>query len=422
MDEIKTEKQFLDWLKPLSKTLSRDYFFKTNYRVGENMLYLKDLHLNKINLKDKHFESTEFQDCIFENCEFTHSFIVSCTLKNCTFKNCTFTWSKFLESDLIDTRFINCVIVELELCDIVIEDSSFIGCREILDLTIRGNWKRFLTFQDCYIAYLDIEPIKNSIPEKFEFFDCIVNESSFDRIDFSNSRFLNCTLSTNQFTSCILSVSTFTENNNTPGSEFNQIDLRTILNSVNQPINVLENIFGIHNSEIKDYVYGLTSKIEFQSIFISYSFKDKAFAKQINEELNKKGIMTFLWEKDSPGGATLKEIMSGNINAKDRILFIASKDSLKSSACQFELSEGRKKQNLTWENVLFPIHVDNYLFELKKDNIRPIEVQDEYWKNICELRDLNSLDFSKFYNCASYDKADYESLIYRLIKGLRKGK
>ncbi len=327
-----------------------------------------------------------------------------------------------MESDLINTKFINCIIAELELCDIVIKDSGFIDCRDILDLTIRGNWKRSLSFQNCYIAFLDIKPIENDNSEKFEYIDCIINDSSFDRIDFIKSKFINCSLSVNQFSSCLLSSSTFFENNSTPGFEYNLIDLRTILNSENQPTAILENIFGIHNSDIKEYVYGLTSKIEFQSIFISYSFKDKDFAKRINDELIRKGIMTFLWEKDSPGGVTLKEIMSGNINAKDRILFIASKDSLKSTACQFELSEGRRKQNLTWENVLFPIHIDNYLFDLKKEQIKPIEVQDEYWKNICELRNLNSLDFGKFYKDSLHDTSGYENLIYRLIKGLRKGK
>ena len=109
-----------------------------------DMLYLKGLVLQDLDLSNKHFESTEFLDCVFENCSFTHSFIVSCTLKNCEFRNCTFTWSKFLESDLINTKFNNCIVAELELCDIVINGSCFSDCREILDLKIRGNWKRNL--------------------------------------------------------------------------------------------------------------------------------------------------------------------------------------------------------------------------------------------------------------------------------------
>lgn len=386
------------------------------------MLHLKKLIVNDLSIDDRHFSSTEFKDCVFKNCTFTSSFIVSCTLIDCVFDNCTFFWSKFLESDLINTKFSNCTIGGLELCDVVIKDSSFVDCREILDLIIRGNWERQISFINCYIAFLDIEPIDKKNFEKIDFKECLIKESSFDRIDFSKSTFCNCSLALNQFTSCFLSENTLVENNETPGQEYNLIDLRTILNSDNLAGIVLQQIFGIHNSDIKEYIFGLTSKIEFQSIFISYSFKDKDFAQKINNELKSKGIFTFLWEKDSPGGQSLTDIMSNGINEKDRVLFIASKDSLKSKACHFELIAGRKKQEESWENVLFPIHIDNYLFNVKKENIRPLEAQEEYWKNIIELRSLNSLDFSGFTSDKQYTERDYNELIYRLIKGLRKSK
>lgn len=421
MTVINNQKEFLQWIH--SEPMTEDYYNKTNYKIGgETMLYLNNLKLNNLNLSDKHFESTEFKDCVFGSCIFTHTFIDSCTLKNCIFKNCEFTWSKFFESDLIDTNFINCTISELELCDIIIEGLKFINCREIYDLTIRGNWKRKLSFENCYLFGFNIKPITSDNSEEFYFEDCIINESSFDRTNFSKSKFINCNLSINQFTACVLSESTLIENNNTAGFEYNLIDLRTIISSDIQSNNVLENLFGIHNTDIKEYIYGLTSKIEFQSIFISYNFRDKDFAQRINKELIKKGIMTFIWEKDSPGGDNLKNIMSKGVKAKDRVLFIASKDSLKSPACQYELTEGRKKQELTWQNVLFPIHIDNYLFELEKTDIRPVEVQDEYWKNICELRNLNSLDFSEFVTSESYNSNDYDNLIFRLAMGLKKGK
>lgn len=112
--------------------------------------------------------------------------------------------------------------------------------------------------------------------------------------------------------------------------------------------------------------------------------------------------------------------MSENVKAKDRILFIASKNSLKSTACHFELSEGRRKQQETWEDVLCPIHIDNYLFDLNKDSIRPIEVQEEYWNNILELRRLNSLSFTEFVNPETRDDYGFDRQLIRLIKGLRK--
>ena len=164
----------------------------------------------------------------------------------------------------------------------------------------------------------------------------------------------------------------------------------------------------------------LTENIEYQSIFISYSFKDKQFAKNLFDQLKLKNIETFLWEYDAIGGETLPNIMSNNIKNKDRILFIASANSIKSKACQFELSQGRKKQAESWKNVLFPIHIDNFLFEVKKDDIRPKEFQDEYWENIEELKNLNSLDFCEFKEKELSSNNSFDLLFHKLLMGLRK--
>lgn len=107
------------------------------------------------------------------------------------------------------------------------------------------------------------------------------------------------------------------------------------------------------------------------------------------------------------------------VKEKDRVLFISSENSLRSKACQYELTTGREKQEQIWEDVLFPIHIDTYLFDVSKDKIRPIEMQDEYWKNIEELKRLNSLDFSDCFNKDGSATDIYERKLFRLLKGLR---
>lgn len=427
MNIITSKNEFVDWITKTDSDYNEKAFKYNNYRVGEDMLKLNGVILEKIDITYKSFIATEFKNCVFNECYFNHSVFSSCTFFNCKFINCQFYESKFLELDLIDCIFDSCTIISLDFCDIIAEKLLFVDCPEVLDLRLRGFGSRTITFLRCYLHHLDIEPIsfsesypKKNNAEKIDFKDCVIKESSFDRIDFTKSVFRHCSLSLIQISACELSGETFDYSNKTPGNEFNMIDIRTILNSPTIEKSVLEDIFGINSSDIKEYLIDLTSKIEFQSIFISYSFADKQFAKTINEILNRRGIMTFLWEYDSPGGKTLKNIMSSNIKDKDRVLFIASKDSIKSKACQFELSKGREKQEITWNDVLFPIHIDSFLFDLKKEQIRPIENQEEYWKNIEELKKLNSLDFSGFVNPNSRDEHKFEKLIYRLIKGLRK--
>jgi hypothetical protein len=220
------------------------------------------------------------------------------------------------------------------------------------------------------------------------------------------------------FSNCYLKSTTINNTNKSRGNEFSFIDFQTILKSDKIDPIVLEKCFGINESIIKDKIAQIATKIEYQTIFISYSFKDKQFANNLNKSLIRKGVVTFLWENDAPGGKDLKKIMRENIKEKDRLLFIASENSLRSKACQYELLEGSKKQEQLWQEILFPIHIDNYLFEIEKDEIKPIEKQDEYWKNILELRDIKSIDFTRV--VGKYRSIQFDKKVTELITGLKK--
>ena len=126
-----------------------------------------------------------------------------------------------------------------------------------------------------------------------------------------------------------------------------------------------------------------------------------------------------MWEKDAPPGKTLKKIMKENVKKYDRIIFIASINSIRSKACQFELTEGRIKQAELWTDVFFPVTIDNYLFAVEKFDIKPISNQEECWQNITELREINSMDFTPFIN-DEFNQEEYDSMIFKLVKELKK--
>lgn len=419
MKVIKNQKEFVRWLTEDKFELDQQCFERHSYHIENEMLVINKLNLEATSFSNRHFFCTQFNECIFENCDLTDTVFFSCEFENCKFINCKITDTKFIDV-LISNCFLNsCIITGLEIADGEMPRIEFNDCSEILDLIIRGDRIRKVKFTNCYLHYMQIEPISNEIIEEFNFIDCIVNESSFDRIRLTNQCFLDCSLSLNQFSACNFGANTF-QNSTTPSGEYNMIDFRSIIESPILNPEILEKLFGINSPDVKEYLTEMTSKIEYQTIFISYSFKDKDFANFINQNLRKRGIFTFLFERDSEAGKTLNSIMSEGIKNKDRILFIASKDSLKSRACHFELSEGRKKQEQTWMETLFPIHIDNFLFEVQKEQIRPVEKQDEFWKNIEELRKINSLSFVDFVESEKRNSQECEKLLMRLIKGLRK--
>jgi hypothetical protein len=125
-----------------------------------------------------------------------------------------------------------------------------------------------------------------------------------------------------------------------------------------------------------------------------------------------------MWQKDAPGGKPLEEIMTAGITAHDKLLFIASENSIKSKACQYELTTARMKQEASWENVFFPIAIDDYLFRVKKSQIRPIDLANEYWENIEEIKRINALDFSAFNNKDS-KAIEFQKAFDKIIDGLR---
>ncbi|MFT3912107.1 MAG: pentapeptide repeat-containing protein [Ferruginibacter sp.] len=367
-----------------------------------------------------YFMSLHFKNCHFSDCNFSDVAWASAYLENCTFTNSVFSNCEFYESQMRDCEFINCTTSIFLCIDSSLLDIKFKSCLKISELTLTNCQCNLIQFQSCSLFNVHFSRLlKLGRSKNFSFKSCELFNCNFANIDLKKCTFESNILKSNVFINCFINSTTFSQSNKCKGGEYSSIDLHTLSKSEVIGETILQNIFGITEPDIKGFAEGLVKKVTFQSVFISYSFKDRFFAHALNDLLRAKGAITFLWEKDAPGGQRLKKIMSENVRKMDRILFISSIDSLKSAACQFELTEGRKKQNLNWSTVFFPIHIDNYLFEVEEDDIKPNDMRKEYWSNILELREINSLDFSKF-NTQSFDQQKFNSIVTKLIASLRK--
>ncbi|GGI58479.1 toll/interleukin-1 receptor domain-containing protein [Winogradskyella haliclonae] len=139
---------------------------------------------------------------------------------------------------------------------------------------------------------------------------------------------------------------------------------------------------------------------KYKSVFISYSFKDSSFAMLLYSFLRLNGIDVFLFEIDDPH-KNLKRVMADEVAERDMLVFIASKNSLRSEACQFELSNCRAKYDKTWEKSIIPVRIDDYILKLKKHSI-PQKNRKEYWSNIKMIKDNNITDYSEFIETIDY--------------------
>jgi uncharacterized protein YjbI with pentapeptide repeats len=422
---IKTKK---DFIKQLDKYLKNDKikqeFYLTNDFYGiaktEELIIIDNYDFSGLDLKNLDFQGFSFINCKFDNCDFLREITFrACIFDNCSFNNSFLHDFNFFECDLLNITFRNSKLTYFKFGDSLISDTKFESCPEILEFYFGGCEFKNLIFKDVYLAHTRfVGHTLRKCEFKLAFLNSLLDNNQFLHFDLTDSVFRKCILSQTTFSNCLISNNSIDKSNSSKGNEFSFIDFQSIIQSESiEPI-VLENCFGINESIIKEKITEVATKIEYQTIFISYSFKDKAFASNLNDALKRKGISTFLWEKDAPGGKGLKKIMKESVKKQDRLLFIASENSVKSKACHFELSEGRMKQEILWQDILFPIHIDNFLFEIGKDDIRPIDSQDEYWSNIKELREINSIDFSNVKD--KVGELEFEKKIMELIKGLKK--
>lgn len=389
---------------------------------------LSGVKLNNCIFKDVDFKGAMFwmctiQECYFENCDFERIVFRKCEIKYSEFTKCR---SRFYvnisESYMYSNIFSNCSFDGLEISGTDTSDIQFQNClltggRYQANFTFRENLshfpKKYLTKED--------EELLNSkeVYQDLLFDECQIELMDFRMVNFIDTFFKFCELSRCSFIDCEFYEYNIDDTNNKKGWGTNTIDLNSLIQS-KIPSDILKILFNI-NPEVQPKIQSILAERKLSSVFISYSLKDGFIADKINEYLKKEGVTTFLWERDAPGGQKLKSIMKSNINSKDRLLFIASENSLKSEACHFELTEGRKKQDKLWKTILFPIHVDNFLFDVEFDQIRPRKKRDEFWENIIELRDINSLDFQRFNHLSDFDtfSAEFESMMNKLITSLR---
>lgn len=356
------------------------------------------------------FENCKFIDYDFHNITFSYVTFLNCTFDNCKFSSLIFYYTNFVdcylsETDILDTRlrYTEFNVVKFNKCDLLVVEFNGGTYNDLLfeDCTMNtANWTIMLRDANIKVLYSTV-------------YDCQFIYCNLEKFSFSE-----CFFRRNIFVQSIISNDTFIKNKDTlnDNQNLNIIDVQSILKS-NLNSDSLQ-IFGFKGHNPKGYIEDLISEIKFQSVFISYSFNDKIFARIFNDLLRRFGVNTFLWERDAPGGRRLKKIMAENIQNHDRLLFIASKHSLKSEACHYELQEAREKQNKEWKDIYYPIHIDNYLFEVRKEDI-PRKYREDFWENIEEVKEFNSKDFTQFKTEEDFKSPEFEEAVKQLIKDLK---
>lgn len=389
--------------------------------------------LKKITYKKFSFRgdfSMKFVDCNFVDCEFVGVWAFYVEFIRCSFHQCNFRHCRFSHIDEWETiRFNKCSFRTTEIDEALLGDIEFYNCH-FQNFSIDGSSISHIYFFDSYLERCQFSHLNYSGSEAFTdededevkdlgFADCQIFQTIFNTVELRNSVIHDSVLYKTVFIDSPLGADTLWRQKDLKSSSYATLDFQTIIKSDYIDPDTLSYYFNIRHPNMKKVINSITEDINFHTVFISYSFIDSPFVTKLNQELKERGIKTFLFEKDAPGGRPLLDIMSTNIQRYDKLLFIASHNSLRSKACQYELSEARRKQEKLWETTLFPIHIDNFLFEVEKRQVRPMELAEEFWNNIEELRRVNSVNMIEF-NVEAYDIDKYREVVDKLAVDLLK--
>jgi len=157
-------------------------------------------------------------------------------------------------------------------------------------------------------------------------------------------------------------------------------------------------------TELIDYIPSLVNSlkpIQFHSVFISYSSKDEKFAHKLYTDLKAKGVRVWFAPEDLKIGDKFESKIDRAISTYDKLLLILSENSVNSDWVEFEshralIEEHRRSPDSKDGDVnpvLFPIRIDDTIFEIEKQWAWAIK------------KDRHIGDFSKWKNISDYQKS-----------------
>jgi hypothetical protein len=154
----------------------------------------------------------------------------------------------------------------------------------------------------------------------------------------------------------------------------------------------------------------VANPIQFYSCFISYAFKDQAFADHLYADLQNKGVRCWFAPHDVQGGRKLHEQIDEAIRLHDKLLLILSPHSMESEWVKTEIAKARRREVRDQRRVLFPIRLAPF------ETLRDWECFDaDTGKDSArEIREYFIPDFSNWKNHDSYQEA-----FQRLISDLK---
>ena len=160
---------------------------------------------------------------------------------------------------------------------------------------------------------------------------------------------------------------------------------------------------GVPDSFI-EYARSLVGQaIQYYSCFISHSHSDRRFCERLHNDLQAKGVRVWYFPEDATWGKTVWGEIDRSIKIYDKLVVVCSQRSLRSGPVIREIERALQREDREAKNVLFPIRLDDHIFEV--------------WKHPRKADVVAKVvgDFSGW----DTDAAKYETSFQKLLQGLQ---
>jgi len=137
------------------------------------------------------------------------------------------------------------------------------------------------------------------------------------------------------------------------------------------------------------------------STFISYSFRNSAFAKKLHDDLQQSGIRCWLAERSLNIGEPIDGTIAETIRSFDALVVVLSADAIKSSWVQAEVEYAVKKERETHTGLILPLTIDDHATITKR----------QWVARLCTTRKIG--DFTQWQDAGRY-AIGFESVLRAL--------
>lgn len=143
--------------------------------------------------------------------------------------------------------------------------------------------------------------------------------------------------------------------------------------------------------------------IRYHSCFISYASADERFARRLHDDLQMNGVRVWFAPEDLKTGEWIEDSISDAIRSFDKLILVLSQNSIDRAWVRKEFTIALEKEKRENRLVLFPIRLDNAVFDTT-----------EQWAY--DIRKRHIGDFTKWEN-----PLFYQASINRLLRDLNAG-